>query len=151
MSRPTRTDLSRTLLLLLSFAVGSVLPGCGSKGMPATDIAEQSANFEDAAAKFTAKDYVGAKAAIQSAIGGGGLTVDQASEALLILVESAIETGDLDLAASELKNAEAAAMDMARVYLLQGKLARKRGNEAAAQEAFQKAQATDPNVVIPGV
>jgi len=74
--------------------------------------------------------------AAEQSLKGGGLSADQASEASMILIEASIESGDLTTAESVLQEAERNAMDLARVYVLRGKLARKQGNESAAQEAF---------------
>ncbi len=117
--------------------------------MPSSSIEKSQSIFDDATSKYAAGDFVGAKTAAADAIASGALMADQASEASLILIESAIESGDLSAAEVELANAEKTAMDMARVLVLKGRLARKQGNEAAAQEAFNQARAEDPNVVIP--
>jgi Flp pilus assembly protein TadD len=123
--------------------------GCGSKSMPANTIQEREKAFEDAQTKLAAKDYAGAKEAAGIALRGGGLSADQASEASMILIESSIQSGDLATAETELKNAESFAMDMVKLHILQGMLASKQGNSAAAQEAFAKARALDPNAPIP--
>jgi tetratricopeptide (TPR) repeat protein len=135
-------------LLLPAILMGASL-GCGSKGVPPTDIAEQTQTFDEAVAKFAAGDFAGAKTAATQAIEGGALSADQVADATLILIEAAIESGDYATAEKSIADAEINALDMARVYVLKGKLARKQGNESAAQEAFQRAKLEDPNVVIP--
>lgn len=134
---------------IIAIAVLLCVSGCGSSQMKATDIAASTQTFEDAVAKLTAKDYAGSKESAQSALKSGGLSADQASELLLVLVEAAIGAGDLDLAASKLVEAESVANDMARVAVLQGLLERKRGDQSKAQAAFDKARSLDPNVRIP--
>lgn len=123
--------------------------GCGSGQMKATDIAASTQTFEDAVAKLSAKDYAGAKESAEVALKGGGLSSDQASELLLVLVEAAIGVGDLELAEAKLAEAESFANDMARVFVLKGLLARKRGDQAKAQTAFDQARSLDPNIRIP--
>ncbi|MFO0013310.1 MAG: hypothetical protein ACK553_11245 [Planctomycetota bacterium] len=125
------------------------LVGCKSDAVPAVDIATQTQTLEDAAAKLAARDFSGAKEAATAALQGTGLSADQAGDAILILIESAIETGDLETAEKNLAEAEISSTDMGRVYVLRGLLCRKRGEESKAQEAFQQAKAHDPNVVIP--
>jgi Flp pilus assembly protein TadD len=134
---------------IIAIAVLLCVSGCGSSQMRATDIASSTQTFEDAVAKLAAKDYSGSKEAAQAALKSGGLSADQASELLLVLVEAAIGAGDLDLAASKLDEAESVANDMARVAVLQGLLERKRGDQSKAQAAFDKARSLDPNVRIP--
>jgi len=134
---------------IIAIAVLLCVSGCGSSQMRATDIAASTQTFEDAVAKLAAKDYAGSKEAAQAALKSGGLSADQASESLLVLVEAAIGAGDLDLAASKLVEAESVANDMARVAVLQGLLERKRGDQSKAQAAFDKARSLDPNVRIP--
>lgn len=143
MLRPTRVGVLATLILI-------GISGCGPKAIPAADIAKQSQTFEDAAARLASKDYSGAKQSAAAALQGGALSADQAAEAILILIEAAIETGDWETAENNLAQAEIASTDMGRVYVLKGLMARKRGDETKAQEAFQQARAHDPNVVIPG-
>ncbi|MFN5272738.1 MAG: tetratricopeptide repeat protein [Planctomycetota bacterium] len=123
--------------------------GCGSSQMKATDIAVSTKAFDDAVTKLTSKDYAGSKESAQVALKSGGLSADQASELLLVLVEAAIGSGDLDLAASKLSEAESFANDMPRVFVLKGLLARKRGDQSQAQAAFDKARTLDPSVRIP--
>jgi Flp pilus assembly protein TadD len=82
-------------------------------------------------------------------LAGGGLTADQASEVSMVLIESSIRTGDLDGAAKELQSAMATTMDQAKVYTLQALLARKRGNEAEAAAAMEKAVQINPESVMP--
>jgi len=139
--------------VLGSLVLGSLLvcslPGCGEKALPPSSIQEREKAFEDAQTKLAIKDYAGAKAAAMLSMQSGGLSVDQAAEAGMILIESAIQTGDLATAETELKAAELYAMDMVKLHLLQGLLAKKQGNEAAAQEAFAKARSLDPSAPIP--
>jgi Tfp pilus assembly protein PilF len=143
---PRRNRLSIGLFLP-AILIGVSL-GCGSKGVPPTDIAKQTQTFDDAVAKLAAKDFAGAKVAATQAIEGGVLSADQVADATLILIEAAIETGDYATAEKSIADAEIHALEMARLYVLKGKLARKQGNESAAQEAFQRAKLEDPNVVI---
>jgi len=131
------------LMLLVS------MPGCGSSGMPSGSIESKQRSFDDAVSRLASHDYQGAKQSAAESLQGGGLTPDQASEASMILIEAAIATGDLAEAEAELSKVEKVAMDMARVYVLRGQLASKQGNSAAAQEAYDKARAEDPNIVIP--
>lgn len=148
LSIPARFLLSvRSVCCLVLICLSNV--GCGPRSMPSSSIEKSQSIFDDATSKYAAGDFVGAKTAAADAIASGALMADQASEASLILIESAIESGDLSAAEVELANAEKTAMDMARVLVLKGRLARKQGNEAAAQEAFNQARAEDPNVVIP--
>ena len=134
---------------IIAIAVLLCISGCGSSQMRATDIAASTQTFEDAVAKLASKDYAGSKESAQSALKSGGLSADQASELLLVLVEAAIGAGDLELAASKLAEAESVANDMARVAVLQGLLERKRGDQSKAQAAFDKARSLDPHVRIP--
>lgn len=134
---------------IVAIAVLLCVSGCGSSQMRATDIAASTQTFEEAVAKLATKDYAGSKEAAQAALKSGGLSADQASELLLVLVEAAIGAGDLDLAATKLVEAESVANDMARVAVLQGLLERKRGDQSKAQAAFDKARSLDPNVRIP--
>jgi Tfp pilus assembly protein PilF len=138
-----------TLGLLASvILIGSPF-GCGTKGVPPTDIAKQTQTFDDAVAKLASGDFAGAKAAATQAIEGGALSADQVADATLILIEAAIESGDYTTAEKSISDAEINALDMAKVYVLKGRLAKKQGNESAAQEAFERAKLEDPNVVIP--
>jgi len=125
------------------------IAGCGPSQMKATDIAASSRTFEDAVARLAAKDYAGAKESAEAALKSGGLSADQASELLMVLVEAAIGAGDMELAAAKLTEAESFANDMARVFVLRGLLERKRGDQAKAQAAFDQARSLDPSVRIP--
>jgi thioredoxin-like negative regulator of GroEL len=117
--------------------------------MPAADIEGRTRSFDEASSRLASGDFTGAKSAATQALDGGGLSADQASEATLILIEAAIESGDIPLAQAALANAESTAMDLARVFVLQGRLAQKQGNESAAQTAFARARTEDPNIAIP--
>lgn len=123
--------------------------GCGPSQMKATDIAASTQASEDALAKLTAKDYAGAKADAEAALKSGGLSADQASEMILVLIEASIGAGELDVAEAKLTEAESNANDMSRVFVLRGLLERKRGDQAKAQAAFDQARSLDPNVRIP--
>jgi Tfp pilus assembly protein PilF len=125
------------------------IAGCGPSQMKATDIAASTQASDDALAKLNAKDYAGAKVAAAAALKSGGLSADQASEMILVLVEAAIGAGELDAAESKLTEAESSAKDMARVFVLRGLLERKRGDQAKAQAAFDQARSLDPSVRIP--
>jgi Tfp pilus assembly protein PilF len=125
------------------------IAGCGPSQMKATDIAASTQASDDALAKLNAKDYAGAKVAAAAALKSGGLSADQASEMILVLVEAAIGAGELDAAESKLTEAESSANDMARVFVLRGLLERKRGDQAKAQAAFDQARSLDPSVRIP--
>ena len=144
-------QIRRPIIVNGIIAIASLvsISGCGSSQMKATDIATSTRTFEDAVAKLAAKDYAGSKDAAVTALKSGGLSADQASELLLVLVEAAIGAGDLDLAASKLTEAESFANDMARVFVLRGLLERKRGDQSKAQTSFDKARSLDPNVRIP--
>jgi len=137
------------VVCLICALVAIAWTGCGSKSMPANTIQQREKAFEDAQTKLAAKDYAGAKEAAAIALKGGGLSADQASEASMILIESSIQSGELAMAETELKNAEGFAMDMVKLHILQGMLASKQGNNGAAQEAYAKARALDPNAPIP--
>lgn len=125
------------------------IAGCGPSQMKATDIAASTQASDDALAKLNAKDYAGAKVAAEAALKSGGLSADQASEMILVLVEAAIGAGELDAAESKLTEAESSANDMARVFVLRGLLERKRGDQAKAQAAFDQARSLDPSARIP--
>lgn len=137
-----------TVLALLILIVATAV-GCGPKGMPAATIEKQQQSFDEAVSRLASRDFAGAKSAAAEAMGGGGLSADQACEAAMILIEASLETGDLTTAETELATAERTAMDMARIHVLRGRLARKQGNESAAQDAFAKARAENPNIAIP--
>ncbi len=141
---------SRVVVLSSIFLTALVcVSGCGSGQMKSTDIAASTQTFDDAVAKLSAKDYAGAKELAEAGLKSGGLSADQASELLLVLVEAAIGAGELDLADAKLAEAESVANDMARVFVLKGLLARKRGDQAKAQTAFDQARSLDPNILIP--
>ncbi len=123
--------------------------GCGPGQIAAPDIAQQTQRLDQAIAKLAAKDYAGAKENAQAALTGAGLSSDQAIEASMILIESAIETGDLGVADAKLIELESVSPDMGKVCVLRGRYWRKSGNESKAQTAFQDALRHDPNVVIP--
>jgi Flp pilus assembly protein TadD len=137
----------------LMFASLSVLVstnlGCGNRSMPASSIQEREKAFDDAVAKLAAKDYLGAREAASIALKGGGLSADQTAEASMIIIEAATESGDFAIAESEIKAVEPNVLDMVKFHILQGRLAKRQGNDAAAQEAFGKARAIDPNAPIP--
>ena len=147
MDSVSRSSVMGWLVLALSLVCS--VPGCGERALPPSTIQEREKAFEDAQSKLAIKDYVGAKAAAMLSMQSGGLSVDQAAEAGMILIESAIQTGDLATAETEIKAAEAYAMDIVKLHLLQGLLAKKQGNDAAAQEAFAKARSLDPSAPIP--
>jgi len=125
------------------------IAGCGPSQMKATDIAASTQASDDALAKLNAKDYAGAKATAEAALKSGGLSADQASEMILVLIEASIGAGELDAAEAKLTEAEPNANDMSRVFVLRGLLERKRGDQAKAQAAFDQAKSLDPNVRIP--
>ncbi len=139
--------IHRSFLFVL-FCIVSLI-GCSRGQVSAPDIAQKTQRLDQAIAKLAAKDYAGAKENAQAALSGAGLSSDQAIEASMILIESAIETGALDVADSKLKGLESVSPDMGRVCVLRGRFWRKSGNESKAQTAFQDALRHDPNIVIP--
>jgi Tfp pilus assembly protein PilF len=134
---------------LVALYLAANMVGCGPGQIAAPDIAQQTQRLDQAIARLAAKDYVGAKENAQAALTGAGLSSDQAIEASMILIESAIETGDLDIADAKLKEVESVSPDMGRVCVLRGRYWRKSGSESKAQTAFQDALRHDPNVIIP--
>ena len=144
----TRRTCKLSLWLALTVLV-SANPGCGSRSMPAHSIQDSEKAFDDAVAKLASKDDVGSREAATTALRGGGLSADQSVEASMIIVEAAIESGDLAIAESELKALEPNVLDMVKFHILQGRLAKRQGNDSAAQEAFGKARSIDPKAPIP--
>ena len=141
--------MKRLLLAVILLTSVTFCIGCGAGAIPKKSLEEKQVLFDDTMAKMTARNYSAAKEAAMQALAGGGLTADQASEVSLVLIESSIRTGDLDGAAKELPNALMNSMDQAKVYTLQAMLARKRGNEAEAAAAMEKAVQINPESVFP--
>lgn len=149
LNKPMKRFSDLSWLIVAAISLSASL-GCSSDEVAAPDIAKQTQSLDEAASKIAAKDFSGAKEIAAAVLQGAGLSADQAEEATMILIESAIETGDLDTAETYLSQAEISATDMGRVFVFKGLLLRKKGDEAKAQEAFQQARAHDPNVVVPG-
>jgi tetratricopeptide (TPR) repeat protein len=147
MDRNVRTN---RFLLLIVCSIFSGLSGCGRKEIPKDIVSVAEGSYQDAVTMVGNKAYAEALSLLDKALGeGGGLNPDLVSEAYVLRARCHAELGNLDKADADMIEAEKGAGDLAQLLLVQGIIAKKKGDSAAAETSFSKAKELDPNIKIP--
>lgn len=107
------------------------------------------ARYEEAEAKFAAKDLASARDGFAEAVALGGLRPDLHAEAALRLAYCEASLGNREASEKLLDSLEEGAPNPAEVCAMRALLLRKAGDTAGADAAWARARQWDPNVDMP--
>jgi tetratricopeptide (TPR) repeat protein len=131
---------------VLAASLAVILAGCQKPEPPR---AEALARYEEAEAKFAAKDLAAAREAFAAAVTLGGLRPDLHAEAELRLAYCEACLGNHEAAINRLDSLEEAAPNPAEVCAMRTLVLRKAGDTAGAEAAWVRARQWDPAVSLP--
>jgi tetratricopeptide (TPR) repeat protein len=134
-----------SVLGLLAFPI---LVGC-SKSMSAIDLQQAQIGFDEALQLELSGNSDEAMAAMDKAIGTGGLNPDQLADGYLLRSRCRARAGDLEGAAADLESANRGAPDVARWHWTRSVLFEKQKKPAEAKAELAKARKHDPLRKIP--